>query len=124
MGKYSAPAAPKLPSAAEQAKVLATLMGEQRSAQEAMYQQRQEEVRAQEEERIKNEKLERQRMSRFESEQEAAIAEAERQAQLAAEETVVEDEGDEEQMVYGFHGLYGDWEEDEEEDSGEEPLPE
>ena len=117
-GGYSGP---KVQSAAEQARVLANLMSEQRTAQEAMYQQRQDEVRTQEEERIKAEKLERTRIDKAESEREAAIAEAERQAQLEAEETVVEDGVDEEQLIYGFHGLYGDWED---EDTGEEPIPE
>ena len=117
--KMKAPAMPTLPSASEQAQVLATLMAEQRSAQEAMYQQRQDEVREQEEERIRSEEENRQRMARVEEEREAAIAEAERLAQLEAEEVVVEDVPEEEQLIFGFHGLYGDWEsgEDEEEPS-------
>lgn len=115
---------PALPSAAEQARVLATLMGEQRVAQEAMYNQRQDEVRAQEEERLKSEKAERLRMTKLQSQQEATIAEAERQAQLAAADTVVEDATDEEQLIYGFHGLYGDWEDEDVDSTDEEVLPE
>lgn len=113
---------PEPPDFGAQMAMMQSMMSEQRAASEAQWERRQEEVRQQEQQRLEMEQTERERQIRLAEEREDAVARAEEMAINEAEGIIVDDGEEEEDMVYGFYGLYDM--DDEEEEYDPNQLPE
>lgn len=120
VGKSPSISMPKTPDISQQMALMQQMMADQRADAQAQWQMRQDEVREQEALRLEMEADERTRLQRVEEERQAAVLASEQMAIDEAEGVVVEEE-EEDPMVYGFYGLYDDLDEEEFDDN---PVPE